>query len=429
MKLVQKKWSVVVAVSILVLFSLQNVLALPQEAENSNPEEKFPEKISATSGWEKIVSFPGLAVFFPVKILLKGTSKTIGWVEETKIAAKVQDILKSDDERRALVPTYSARTGYGFKIYQRDLLNPNSKLTLSLSRGHRQRQNYNLEFKRIQMLSGLSRFNIQYQLLSDEPFFGLGLDSEFENESNFAHEQFMGEFSYEKKLVSGILFGMQGGIESNKILRGKSKEIVSTTDVYTRYDLPGLSEKVEMGRVQFLLSLDTRNRLGNPTSGWEALATSGIFTELQGDEFRFTKSTLDIKRYVHLFYNRYLVFRVAGEQNKPLDNSAIPFYYLSELGERETIRGFERGRYRDRDKVLGSLEYRYPLTQSKEKGIEAILFVDAGQVANNLMENFAFDRFKIGFGGGFRIFNKEGMVAKVEFSRGTDGFRFYLVLN
>ena len=132
-----------------------------------------------------------------------------------------------------------------------------------------------------------------------------------------------------------------------------------------------------------------------------------------------------MRQHIHLFYNRSLALRLAGEITEPFSDREVPFYYLSELGRGETIRGFSRGRFRARDMVLGSLEYRYPIWAKAD----AILFVDVGQVAEDIFNDLSTDNFEVGYGGGVRIWGKEGLVTSFVIGKSSDGFRVYFGLN
>ena len=156
-----------------------------------------------------------------------------------------------------------------------------------------------------------------------------------------------------------------------------------------------------------------------------------MYRQLGAEKYGFWRASADITQYIHLFYHRTLVLRVAGEMVQPFSDKDIPFYHLSQLGERETIRGFKRGRFHDRDMLLGSAEYRYPLSRNdrEHSGIEAIIFADAGQVSPDITNDFSFDEFRPGYGAGIRFYGEDGMTTKIEFGKSRDGFRFYFVLN
>ena len=133
----------------------------------------------------------------------------------------------------------------------------------------------------------------------------------------------------------------------------------------------------------------------------------------------------DFKRYLHLFYDRVLLIRLGGQITRPVDSREIPFYYLSELGMINTIRGFQRGRFRDRDKFIGSLEYRYPVWNT----MDVFLFTDTGQVAKNLFSDVSTKNIEITYGGGLRIWNQNGLVSKIDIGKSKDGIRVTFVLN
>ncbi len=78
--------------------------------------------------------------------------------------------------------------------------------------------------------------------------------------------------------------------------------------------------------------------------------------------------------------------------------------------------------------VLASLEYRYPVMtrDNFELGVDALLFIDAGQVAPDILRQFSMEEFHIGFGGGLRIFSKNGRILHILVGKSPDGFRFYI---
>ena len=430
-----KKSSLVLIISIIYLIFGSSFINPPvfaqSESQKNTAQQPKTEFKKTEHTWEKIVSLPGRVIYLPFKLIFKGVEKTITIVDESKIAPRVIDVLKSDDGKRALLPTYGARIGGGFQLYQRGLVNPESKLTLTTTVGMRQRQNYQLEFKRIRMAGGLAHVTGQYQMLTDELFFGTGPDSDLANESNYTHEKMTIESGYGITFSKKLFLETTIGFNINNILSGKDKDKQSTTDLYSNQKLLGLGEQVKLGGFLVKLQHDSRNKHGNPTAGHEFVFESGISQEIGNDKFGFWVVNADFSQYIHLFYDRTLVIRAAGRMVAANKDRLIPFYALSELGERETIRGFERGRFRDKDMVLTTAEYRFPLSQNKrnQSGIEAVLFVDGGKISHNIIDEFSLDGFKIGYGGGIRFYGSEGPMAKIEIGKSKEGFRIYFVWN
>ena len=188
-----------------------------------------------------------------------------------------------------------------------------------------------------------------------------------------------------------------------------------------------------MLRLQVQIEHDSRNHLGSPSAGWQATFQGGVFTESGGNEHGFGQVSADVTRYIHLFYGRTLVLRGACQVLEPFGDRHIPFYYLSELGRRESIRGFVRGRFRDEDMVLGSLEYRFPILKRPREmwelpNVDALLFVDAGRVSQNVFSD-NFDDMHVGIGGGLAVFTSKGRFIQFQIGKSKDGYRLYFVLN
>lgn len=402
-----------------------------QEKNNETTDSQYPKKLKAHSTWETILSFPGTVIYFPFKIVFKATEKTIAVVDETKIVQRVNDVLESDDGIRTLQPTYGARIGGGFNYIHRGLFTSDSKLTLTATAWVRNRQFYQANFENLRFAKWETGLRTTYHFLSDESFFGVGSNSSRNDESTYAREFIYAGTKLTRILGENTTVSLSAGFESNSILNGYSDDLKNTAELFSEETLAGIGTTSKLGHFQFSAFWDSKNRKGNPTSGHELSLTTGVFGEFQDRQFGFSLASIDFTQYVHLFYQRLLVFRIAGGVRRPFQGNEIPFYYLNELGERETIRGFRRGRFRDRDVFLTCLEYRYPLQTDRYKnsGIEALLFADAGQVYHDIFDDMSSLPFNFGAGGGIRFYNEDGTVAKIEISKSKDGLRFYFVLN
>lgn len=380
---------------------------------------------------EQLVSIPGYIVYAPLKVVFEIQKFLIQQAFETRLTegnfiVKVADIFVSDDGKRGILPTYSSSSGGGLKFYQKGLFTPNSKLSLSATAGLRERQQYQLKFKNLEFGQRVnSQLLIKYHFQSDESFYGIGSRTREEDRTNFANEFVTAEVNIGVKLSRTNGIGIMAGFDRNDISRGRNKRYPSTTVVASFASLPGLATEVQLGRLQMEIHHDSRNHPGRPTSGFEASLRGDIFKQINDDKYGFSRLTVDASRYFHLFYNRALKLRIAGEFTEPFKDRLIPFYYLSELGRSETVRGFTRGRFRDKDMVLGSIEYIYPIWEK----INAHLFFDTGTVASDIFKQFDTSRLKNGYGVGFSLWNEEGVLGDFAVAHSKEGFRFYLELN
>jgi hypothetical protein len=393
------------------------------------------QKMHSSSGWEKAAKLPGQIIYFPFKYAMKGINATIGYIDETKIVARVDDLLTSDDGRRGVEPTYANRTGAGITFYQKGLFHPGidrNVLELTLTGWDLGRQRYQIGLEDVKFGGGIfwSGVRLRYWKLPTESFFGIGPESDFSTESNFTQEQTMARIETGIKLHRIWTFGARLGYDYTNISAGGDPALPSTTDQYTPESLPGLEENVEIVYGGMTLQLDSKDHPGNPTRGFEAVFAGGLHQQVNSDDFGYWKYSADLTRYLHLFYDRVLVLRVAAQRMDPLEDRSIPFYDLSELGRKETIRGFSRGRFRDRDLILATAEYRYPIWRNwDEYGIDFLLFADAGQVSPDLFEEASWDNFQTGLGFGMRLWDQDGLALKLEAGWSAEEWRIYFVLN
>lgn len=408
----------------------------PIRADEAKPKEndkkrEYPRRLKNREIHEWIVSAPGLLLYLPVKAVFKGIGNTIGYVDESRLVPRTKDFLTSDDGLRAVRPTYSSRKGAGFKLYQKNLVNEDSKLELLTTAGLRHRQNYQFSFKRLGLIDDklYSSFALGYQKQPDEYFFGIGPRTHKDDESNFAHEHAFVSAVLGSSPINVLDLAASFRLENNTILGGKNTRIPSTTDQPEFSMLPGMESEIKMFGVGLVVNLDTRETRASTSTGPEIAINGGFFDQLEGDEYAFWKLSADLKLHIHLFYGRAVVFRVAGEMTEPLSDKAVPFYSLSEMGSRETIRGFERGRFRDLDKVLGSIEYKYPIWKTRQNSLMSFLFVDAGQVADDITRDIKWDDVRVGFGGGISLSGPEGDSLMLVLAKSKEQFRLYAVLN
>ena len=397
---------------------------LPVE-EDTVVQQGYPEKLGSRSTFEHIVNFPGLLVFIPFKIVFTGAEWGVEYFTESDLIRR----LTSGTGERGITPKFSSVSGVGVKLFQRNLINQDSQFDLTVTEGFRRRQMYRVRFRDLQ-LSGESLkggFLIRYLFQPDESFFGIGPGSQLSDETNFALEQSSAEIALSMPMGDRILMNGQARFDFNNVFGGRDESETSITEKYSRDTLSGLETEVMIGGVKGTILYDSRNHKGNPSAGIEAYLSGGVFQQVDDDRVGFWKSSMELKKYFNLFYDRILVLRVAGEVTEELsDDREIPFYYLSELGRWGTIRGFQRGRFRDEDFVLGSIEYRYPVYHD---GVDVLIFFDAGQVSHGIFEELSADDFRAGGGFGVRFWNDNGPFLGFEVGRSPDGFRFHFELN
>ncbi|UCE67087.1 MAG: BamA/TamA family outer membrane protein [Candidatus Zixiibacteriota bacterium] len=282
----------------------------------------YPQKIPSRTTWEKIVSFPGAVIFVPFKIIYMTSKIAFDIDYEVPYFSKIADLMVSNDGRRSLLPTYGSRRGGGLKYKHKGLISERSVFDITSTIWMRNRSMQRIRFRDLDLHGGVvtAGFNAEYFLLPDERFYGIGMDSEKNGKTNFAWEKISFNFSIGKRFFERLNFKGVFAYQRNNILPGRDNTIPSTTDIYDDISLPGLETGIELTGGNLGIEFDSRNHPGRPTAGWELSLGAGLLQQSGGDRFGFWESSFDIKRYVHLFYHRYMVFRIAARSAKPLPN-------------------------------------------------------------------------------------------------------------
>jgi hypothetical protein len=427
----------VVVILVLVLLFPQSLAAQQKQTEKSDEETTepvYPKKVRSRATWEYIVNIPGYILYFPFWLVYSIVMPILGWVERSNIIPRINDFLTSDDGNRKTFPIFESQYGLGLIYSHKNLFKPGCELEMTGMMGLWWRRYFSAELTSYRLGGPLvAGVGGRYQLWTDTTFFGIGNDSSKDDRSNFAHRQpaFWGSLGLDlgPKTKSVLAFRF----EKNSVSEGRNPNIPSTTDWPDRTGqvLPGLESRVDFFTIDLDLEHFSLIQQENAAGGWEIRAGATMYNQMNGNAFNFYKGSLDVKRYIHLFYGRMLSLRFATEITRPFKDGEIPFYYLSSLGQRKTIRGYFRGRYQDRDFTLFSAEYRYPMIKRRLKlpSVEAMLFVDLGKVSPDIFKESLFRNYHTSFGGGIRIFNQTNLNLQLILAKSSDGFRFYLVLN
>lgn len=314
------------------------------------------------------------------------------------------------------------RFGGGFGFAHPDLFNKNYILSVNALvftdldvRGKvivGKRDIFRIKNQRVSFLAGADWF-----MDSMEDYFGIGPNTEKSDK---------GEFSSRQLRVGGTLgFDLPQNLNIAPHIAldwGKSsyKDIGSTPsvqDVFPASELAGFNSTIAYADFGFRFAHDTRDNIYYTQKGG---VRSFIFQYMKG---------LNHKGF------DYLVWRIKAEQYLPLgykglvlwlnnswtfaespSENQIPFYRLPAIDLFAPVRGFIRGRFRDKSSVVANAEFRYPLWDN----IDGTVFADTGRVFNGI-EHFSFNDFQYSVGGGVRITLKKYYIFKVELGYGGEG--------
>jgi len=173
--------------------------------------------------------------------------------------------------------------------------------------------------------------------------------------------------------------------------------------------------------IGFFLNWDSRDNIYFPSSGsyYRFMLTS--FLSNLGSDYDFTEYRLDIRKYIPLFSSHVLAFQ--SYMNFISGNA--PFQMLSLLGGESVMRGFYRGRYRDRNLIAFQMELRIPVW--RRLGLASFLGVGdvAGKISHLNMGEF---KYSAGFGIRYLLIPEEKLNIRFDVGFGNDSWGIYIII-
>jgi hypothetical protein len=184
-------------------------------------------------------------------------------------------------------------------------------------------------------------------------------------------------------------------------------------------DVPGRNGGISSGLGAKLL-FDTRENLFTPSAGNTYLELSSLyFGPTFVSDYTFTTFRLDARKYLKTFDGHVLALQTFQQYtlNDP------PFRMMPLMGSDSHMRGYYRGRYRDKVYVSGQAEYRLPVW--RKWGLA--LFGGVGEVASEVGElNWGALRHSYGGGIRFLIDKEENVNLRLDFAVAGGSTGFYI---
>ena len=386
--------------------------SLARLAPTSGPPWNPPHAIARSQPWETAVRVPGMVASIPFSILGLGLKGGLIFVESNDVVPKVV-------ARISVLANYGVvagpaslgdRTGWGGQLginppFFRSFAASLSGSTLGYDQG------------RVALESTKGKIEYQSDWRPREPFFGIGLQSREEEVSDFAiksqqarvelRHPFRRQVTRRREILEDPaastethapprhLFRVWAGPRDVILLDGREKTS-GRLPLASRF--PGLAAAELETRIEHFVyggqaAYDTRSGRPHWWKGWRAAVSGERFDQpLQAFAFHsastpsvsFTRWTYEGEAGVSFWRDpRTLRFygRVVDQTN--VDGAGL--FLLSDLatlGGHEGLSGFEPGRFRDADLVLGRITYIFPIVRYLETDLHA----EGGSVTGRLEE-------------------------------------------
>jgi outer membrane protein assembly factor BamA len=197
-------------------------------------------------------------------------------------------------------------------------------------------------------------------------------------------------FSFNYSNAQGI--GIKNKVISNDILGAQASEVI------------GLGPA---------LVFDYRNHPYSPTKGWYFEYLSNYYSKNLGSDFSFSEHQFDIRKYYSVFKKGSVGFQYIGQ----FTTGQVPLVELPRLGGTDILRGFLKGRYRDKQYWASQFEVKYPIHPL----VRAAAFGAVGQMAPsfNLFDERPL-KSSAGLGLRFLLNKKKEIYSRVDYAYTSD---------
>ncbi|MFP4467116.1 MAG: BamA/TamA family outer membrane protein [Candidatus Goldiibacteriota bacterium] len=341
------------------------------------------------------------------------------------IAAVQQTDSEDDDEWKPKsyyvpVPFYKPETGWGGSftaafLYKSGKSRNTPPSMMNYYMNYTQNHQNMLSFEMNHYFKNYEHYikaRIEYIKFPDK-FYGVGNRTKLLDEEDFTPQTTGVWVEYYKRISGKIFAGARARTEHTVILSAQAGGLLDTLDI------PGSAGGLVSG-VELLFQMDERDNVYFARDGGYYRLSAGIFNRVFGSDFDFSRYEADIRRYVPLNKNCSLSLQglfVFNAGNAPLN-------FMGLMGGDTQMRGYYKGRFRDKNMSVFQAEYKWILHER----ICAVFFAGYGGVFERV-DSFSTQEFKISAGGGLRFFidPKDRLTVRLDAGVGSDGPGIYII--
>jgi hypothetical protein len=141
------------------------------------------------------------------------------------------------------------------------------------------------------------------------------------------------------------------------------------------------------------------------------------YRQTDGSGYDFRRMDAEVQQFVPLLRENWVIaLRAQTSTTYTDDASTVPYFLMPSLGGSHALRGYSPWRFRDRNRLLFSGEYRW----TAGSFVDMALFVDAGKVTARARD-LDLQRLLVTKGLGFRVHTPSSTVARIEIARSREG--------
>jgi len=246
---------------------------------------------------------------------------------------------------------------------------------------------------------------------SPQYFYGVGDDVPAADRESYTPRTFSLQVGVKRRVVGGLFGGLSFEFED------VSMEKFETGGLLERGLYTG-SRGGMLAGFGASLDWDTRDAVLFPHRGTFIQLLGDAYGALAGSDYSFSRLKVDIRQYVPAGASRVLVLQAFVLTTF----GDVPFYKLALLGGDSLLRGYYKGRYRDKSLALVQAEYRVLVS-------DRIGVVGFAGLANVFAKFSDFDpgliKYSLGTGLRYVINKRDGATLRLDLAWGRASFGLY----
>ncbi len=218
-------------------------------------------------------------------------------------------------------------------------------------------------------------------------FWGVGPDTKDEAKEKYTPVSFVTKESILYNVLKNLYIGPTVTFFYSKITEKENDGLLALDYI------PG-SRKARSVGAGLNINWDSTDSSFYPRRGLFIDIKENFFLKTLGSSYNYSKLEFDLRYFIQIHNDHVIGFQCLSQ----LSQGTVPLHNLSELGGYTIMRGYLRGRYRDKNYAALQTEYRYPLFWR----MGGTLFGSIGTVASGL-EKFNSKYIKKAAGAGLRL--------------------------
>jgi hypothetical protein len=238
----------------------------------------------------------------------------------------------------------------------------------------------------------------------DVSFYGTGNESRSDDRNGFSFGA--KTIGISAHVQAARYFAIGGGIDSIRIAAGPAAEGTSIPSANPTYR-----------RSRAFAAFDWRTSSSYTRRGGLYRLDWSDYHETTAGPYSFRRMDAEVQQFVPVLRENWIIaLRALASSTNTVSGQDVPYFLMPDLGGSHTLRGYPSWRFRDRNRLLLTGEYRW----TAGRFLDMALFLDAGKVGPRLADLDLHD-FRKTYGLGASFHTPTSTVTRIEIARTREG--------